>query len=305
MTITTGISPAIAQASWNRVSNWAKARPRLACGASRWTMLSNARRPTAAAKLTATASTTPAATPPSSAAVIPATADRPSAPASITSSRAARRSRGEMALPTIVPSADSPTATANHAVPAVCVRSQKARRKNTKPTLARSTSIATAASCSPTECSCTRSAGCSGVAATTSAGSRVALARATAKNSPGVDQRPPAPGRRQLQQAGGDDGDEPGEPGDHAELGVGLDELGLGAHDRRHERLLRHEVGLLQDEGGEHQREQRQLSIDTAISSGQHDPGRGDELDHGPPPAGGPVDHRADQRGEQRGTGRS
>ena len=89
-----------------------------------------------------------------------------------------------MTLPAIVPSADRPTATANHAVPAVCVRSQNARRKNTNPTLARSTSIATAASCSPTECSCTRSAGCSGVAATTSAGSRVALARAKANSAP-------------------------------------------------------------------------------------------------------------------------
>ena len=73
-----------------------------------------------------------------------------SAPASIASSRdRPAEPSGEMALPAIVPSADSPTATANHAVPAVCVRSQKARRKNTNPTLARSTSIATAASCKP------------------------------------------------------------------------------------------------------------------------------------------------------------
>ena len=81
-----------------------------------------------------------------------------------------------MALPAIVPSADRPTAAANQAVPADCVRSQNARWKNTKPTIARSIIIATAASCRPEACSCTRSTACAGDAATTSAGRRVALA---------------------------------------------------------------------------------------------------------------------------------
>ena len=76
------------------------------------------------------------------------------------------------------------------------------------PTPARSTTIATAASCSPVECSWIRSAGCSGRAATTSADSRVALSRANANSAAGVDQRPPALDRRELQQPGRDDGDE-------------------------------------------------------------------------------------------------
>jgi hypothetical protein len=174
----TGIRPAIAHASWNRVSNLAKARPRLACGASRCTMLSNASRPTAALKFTTTASITPAATPLITAATMPAAADRPRAPTSISSSRTRERIRGARALPMIVATAESPTARPNQAVPAVWLRSQNASRKKTKPTEARRTVIANAASCSPTECSCTFSAGCSGVAATTSAGSLVALARA-------------------------------------------------------------------------------------------------------------------------------
>ncbi len=86
--------------------------------------------------------------------------------------------RGDTALPTIVATAESPMARPNQAVPAVWPRSQNASRKNTKPTAARRIVIAKAASCNPTECSWTFSAGCSGLAATTSAGSRVALARA-------------------------------------------------------------------------------------------------------------------------------
>ena len=50
------------------------------------------------------------------------------------------------------------------------------------PTIARSSSIATSASCSPVDWSCTRSADPSGSAATTSAGRRVALARAKPNN---------------------------------------------------------------------------------------------------------------------------
>ena len=64
----------------------------------------------------------------------------------------------------------------NQAVPVLSC-SQNASRKNTKPTDARRIVIANAASCSPTECSWTFSAG-SGFAATTSAGSRVARRRA-------------------------------------------------------------------------------------------------------------------------------
>ena len=208
-----------------------------------------------------------------------------------------------MALATIVPSADSPTATANHAVPAVFVRNQKARRKNTNPTLARSTSIAMAASCNPAECSCTRSAGCSGRGRHDVSGQPGRRRQGDGEEHPRVDQRPPAPGRCELHQTGGDDGEEPGEPGDHAELGVRLDQLRFGPHDRRHERLLGHEVGLLQDEGGEHQREQRQLVDRHGHQQRQHHPRRGDQLDHRPPAAGSPVDHRTDQRGEQQERG--
>jgi hypothetical protein len=141
-------------------------------------MLSNASLPTAAEKLTATASITPAPTPPTRAATRPLTAANASAPASISSSRSRRRTRGAIALPAIVPSADMPTAAPNQNVPADCVRNQNARWKNTNPTAARSIIVAAAAICSGVAWSWTRSTCCAGAAATTSGGSRVALASA-------------------------------------------------------------------------------------------------------------------------------
>ena len=148
--MTTGISPATAQANWKRVSNWANARPRLACGASRWTMLSNASRPTAAAKLTTTASPTPAATPPSSAA--DDAGDRRQRQRAGEHHLLAGRAGAAAARSRCRPSRRAPTGRRPRRTtpcPAVCVRSQNARRKNTNPTLARSTTIATAASCRP------------------------------------------------------------------------------------------------------------------------------------------------------------
>ena len=63
----------------------------------------------------------------------------------------------------------------------------------------------------------------------------------------------------ELQQdAGRNDRDGAGDAGDQAELRVRLDEFVVGAHGRRHERRLRHDVRLLQHERGEHEREQRE-----------------------------------------------
>ena len=268
----TGISPAAAHASWKRVSKRANARPRLACGASRWTMLSKPRRPTAAAKLTATARPTPPATSPMKAASRPATVDRASAPASITSSRTARRSRGAMALPAIVASADMPTATANHAVPADCVAQPERQVEEDEPDRRaqhqhrhRRQLHADRVQLHPLG----RLLGTGGDDVRWQPGrARQRHAEQRAR----VEQRPPALDRRHLEQRGRDDGDEPGEPGDHPELRVGLDQVGLGPHHRRDERLLGHEVGLLQHERGEHEREQRQLVDRQRHQHGQHDP---------------------------------
>ena len=92
--------------------------------------------------------------------------------------------------------------------------------------------------------------------------------------------------------------DEAGQPGDQSELGVGLDEVPLVAHDRRHERLLGHEVGLLEDERGEHQREQGEVVDRRGHQQRDHDARRRDQLDDGAPAAGGAVDDRPDQRGD-------
>ena len=137
-------------------------------------------------------------------------------------------------------------------------------------------------------------------------GRRRALRKPIVNISRRVDQRRPA-GQRvdQLQHGRREHGDEAGQAGDHAELGVGLDEIGLGAHDRRHDRRLRHQVRLLQDERGEHEREQGEAVDRQRHPQRDHDPAQGDELDDEAPPTGGPVDRRPDQRRRARRTGRS
>ena len=71
--MSTGTTPAVTHASWNRVSNCANARPRFASGASRCTIDSNASRAMEAEKFTAPASMTAATVPPSSAEAVPTT----------------------------------------------------------------------------------------------------------------------------------------------------------------------------------------------------------------------------------------
>ena len=299
MTITTGTTPASAQASWKRVSNWAKARPRLACGASCWTIDSKPMRPMAAARFSAPASSTPAGGPPSTAATPPATTPIERASVSMRSSVVRARSRGARMLPSIEPSADTATASANQNVPADTLRNQKARWKKRKPTLARRSVIASA-----------RGADARGVELR-ALGRRLGRRRDhVGREAPGaeeadrehrrrVDQGGPA-GQRvdQLQRGGREHGHEAGQAGDHAELGVGLDEVGLGAHDRRHDGRLRDQVRLLQDERGEDQREQGEAVDRQRHPQRDHDPAQGDELDDEAAPTGGAVDRRPDQRPE-------
>ncbi len=113
----TGGSPASTQASWNRVSNCAKARPWLASGASRCTIESNASRPIDDEKLTTKASTMAVPSPPVTAANTPATAITPSAIVSISSSRMALRNLGATTLPAIDPNALAAAAMPNWASP--------------------------------------------------------------------------------------------------------------------------------------------------------------------------------------------
>lgn len=177
----TGITPAPTQPSWKRVSNWAKARPRFASGASRWTIASNARRPIAAEKLTDPASSIPLTTPPRKAVPSPATAISTSAATSIVSSRSRDRISGAVALPVIVSTLANPSERPNHTSPASCARNQKNRWKNVKPTPARSSIIALEASTTRSACSSTVSSVPGSRAAITSRGSRVAATNATAK----------------------------------------------------------------------------------------------------------------------------
>jgi len=178
---TTGTSPAPTQPSWNLVSNWANARPRLASGASRCTTASNASRPIAAAKLTEPASSMPATTPPSSDVPNPATATTVNAATSIVSSRNFERTSGATALPVIVSRLAKPSERPNQTRPASCARNQKNRWKNVNPALARRSSIAAEASTTRSECSSISSSTPADRAAITSRGSRVAATNANPK----------------------------------------------------------------------------------------------------------------------------
>ena len=197
--MTTGTVAATTHPNWKRVSKRANAWPWLALGASRCTMLSNANRPSAAPKLTTTASAMPASLPPTIAPTTPATVGNTRATTIMLSSCSDERRRGPMALPAIVPSDDSPTASPNHHVGASCVRNENAKWNNTNPTQHRSNSIATAAICRLVDDSSMRWRCDAGPAATTSRGRRVAATSATAKSSapyPSVAALPNATWRR-------------------------------------------------------------------------------------------------------------
>lgn len=178
---TTGTSPAPTQPSWNLVSNWANARPRLASGASRCTTASNASRPIAAAKFTEPASNMPEITPPSTDVPNPATAITDSAATSIVSSRSFERTSGATALPVMVSRLAKPSERPNQTRPASWARNQKNRWKNVKPALARRSSIAVEASTTRSEWSSTSSSRPAERAAITSRGSRVAATNANPK----------------------------------------------------------------------------------------------------------------------------
>ena len=76
------------------------------------------------------------------------------------------------------------------------------------------------------------------------------------------------------------------------------------AHDRRHERRLRHDVRLLQHERDEDEREQAQrVEANARSSAASTTRAAAIELDHRAPTAGGPVDHRSDQRGDEQERG--
>jgi len=110
----TGLTPAIAHDSWNRVSNLAKARPWFASGASRCTIESNAIRPIPDDMLTIAASRTAAPTPPNNAAAMPETAISTTAVVNISSSRNRLRSGDANPLPIINPADEAPITTPIH-----------------------------------------------------------------------------------------------------------------------------------------------------------------------------------------------
>ncbi len=94
MVITTGRNAPTTHVSWNRVSNRANDRPRLASGASRWTTESKASFPLLAASPTQSASAAAAAMPPAQAARRPATAVAASTICRMRSSAIPARRRG-------------------------------------------------------------------------------------------------------------------------------------------------------------------------------------------------------------------
>jgi len=143
----TAMNAPIAQANWNRDSNRANARPWFAPGASRCTMLSKLSRPSEAARLRIPARTIAPIGPPSTATVSPVPADTRRQTLSIDSSLSRVRTMGAIALPAIDASAATPTTAANQAAPWSCERSQNARWKKVKPTVARSTVMAMVPSC--------------------------------------------------------------------------------------------------------------------------------------------------------------
>ena len=123
----TGINPPATHAIWLFVSNFENMRPRLASGASRCTVDSNASFPIADAALTTAANAMPPRMRSYQAAKIPATAYAVSAPINICVSGIRRRITGPTKFAPSTARPDKPTARANHAVPAISWRSQNAR----------------------------------------------------------------------------------------------------------------------------------------------------------------------------------
>jgi hypothetical protein len=177
----TGTTPAATHASWNRVSNCAKARPRLASGASLCRIDSKANLPIAAEKLTDDANRTPPSTPPSTDVPAPATAMIASAATNIVSSRIRLRMNGAMALPAMVSKLAKAIDRPNQMRPASWRRNQKNKWKNVNPTVARASSIADEASTTAGACSSAFSDRPAERAATTSRGNLVADISATPK----------------------------------------------------------------------------------------------------------------------------
>jgi hypothetical protein len=103
----TGMTPANAHDSWKRVSNFAKARPWFASGASRCTIESNAILPMPEAMLATAANTMAAPTPPNAAAPSPDNATRTIAVVKISSSRSRLRSGEARPLPIIKPTVEA------------------------------------------------------------------------------------------------------------------------------------------------------------------------------------------------------
>ncbi len=95
----TGIRAPITQVTWKRVSKRAKARPRLASGASRWRIESNASFPAPAAKPTEAPSSDAPSTSPTISARNPPTTSRASTPVRMFSSEVSCRSLGATAAP--------------------------------------------------------------------------------------------------------------------------------------------------------------------------------------------------------------
>jgi hypothetical protein len=103
----------------------------------------------------------------------------------------------------------------------------------------------------------------------------------------------------ELQTGGGDDGHRAGDPGDHAQLGVRLDQFSLTADHRRHQCRLRHRVRLLEHECDEDEQEQPDVVGEPDHQELHHDARTGDRLHHEPAAAAHPVDQRSDERGDE------
>ena len=160
------------QKIWKRVSNLANDRPRLASGASRWTIESNASLAVLALKPTAKATSTAAPSPPDQAASSAASVARSIEPTRMSSSWVVRRTRGATIEPTKEPRTLAPTAKPRCHVG--CSRMAKASRKTRKPTMARMRPMEDAARKMPRLRSSASSASPTGSAATAACGSEKA-----------------------------------------------------------------------------------------------------------------------------------
>ncbi len=298
--ITTGTAAAATHPSWKRVSKRAKARPRLASGASRCTIESNARRASAALKPTTHDSSAAVERPPKMAAIVPPTAVKASAATSIRSSRSCWRTIGPTALPASVPMAENASTTPNHAVGVPVLRNQKAIWNVRNPTTARSSAIADAARRMPPERSSAASTGCSRSAATTMRfGMFHAITAAPAKIS--AENATVACGLMTCRAIAGTMAMKPTSPAMSPSFEfASTSSLSLRTTLGTSSALLRDRVRLRQHQRGEGQREQGQ-----AVEVGDHEDAD-DRLADGAddhddaPPARHPVDGRPHERRHDR-----